>query len=111
MVLPDRNEKGRFVKGNHGGPGRPRREVEEEYRNVFTRIVTIKDWEDIISRAVRDAKRGDTSARKFLADYIIGPPIERKELTGLDGGPLEIKGYVSISPDDWDKQPTINSDL
>jgi len=31
--------------------------------------------------------------------------IERHELTGKDGAPIEIsKGYVSISPDDWDKE-------
>lgn len=91
MVLPDRNDKGQFKKGHKNvSPGRPTREVEQEYRNVFTRIVTIKDWEDIIGRAVRDAKRGDTSARKFLADYIIGPPIERKEVTGQDGQALKI---------------------
>lgn len=26
----------------------------------------------------------------------------RTEITGADGGPLEMKGYVTISPDDWD---------
>ena len=29
--------------------------------------------------------------------------VERTELTGLDGTPL-VKGYVGISPDDWDEQ-------
>lgn len=28
---------------------------------------------------------------------------ERVEVGGPDGGPIEVKGYVSISPDDWDK--------
>lgn len=27
---------------------------------------------------------------------------ERQEITGADGNAIEIKGYVGISPDDWD---------
>jgi len=26
----------------------------------------------------------------------------RSELTGANGGPVVIKGYISVSPDDWD---------
>lgn len=26
---------------------------------------------------------------------------ERTEITGLDGGPIVVKGYVAVSPDDW----------
>lgn len=29
--------------------------------------------------------------------------VERQEMTGADGAPL-VKGYVGISPDDWDKE-------
>jgi hypothetical protein len=89
MVLPDRNEKGQFKKGYKGGPGRPPREVEEEYRQILVSNVSQEDWAAIVRRAVSDAKKGDTSARKFIADYLIGPPIERKELTGADG-PIQI---------------------
>lgn len=28
---------------------------------------------------------------------------DRLELTGPDGNPLEVKGYVNVSPDDWDE--------
>jgi len=28
---------------------------------------------------------------------------EKHEITGEDGKPLEVKGYIHISPDDWDK--------
>jgi len=27
---------------------------------------------------------------------------QRMELTGANGGPVVIKGYISVSPDDWD---------
>jgi hypothetical protein len=26
---------------------------------------------------------------------------ERTEITGPDGGPITVKGYVSVNPDDW----------
>jgi len=28
---------------------------------------------------------------------------EKHELTGKDGQPIEVKGYINVSPDDWDK--------
>ena len=31
---------------------------------------------------------------------------ERVEMTGADGGPLVIKGYTSVSPDDWQDEQT-----
>ena len=85
-----RDEKGRFIKGVSGNPvGRKPREVEEEYRLILVANVSQEDWAAIVRRAVSDAKKGDTSARKFIADYLIGPPVERKELTGADG-PIQI---------------------
>lgn len=32
--------------------------------------------------------------------------VERQEISGPDGGPIVVKGYVSITPDDWDKDTT-----
>lgn len=87
-----RNEKGQFVKGVSGNPkGRAKREREREYMDALICAVSPQDWADIIKRAVSDAKRGDTAARKWLADYLIGPPVQKQETTGADGGPLEIR--------------------
>ena len=85
-----RDEKGRFIKGNGGGPGRPNKTREERYSMITMNACTFKDWEDIIKKAVSQAKRGDTSARKFLADYLLGPPTQKHEVTGSGGGGLEI---------------------
>lgn len=34
-------------------------------------------------------------------------PRQRQEITGANGGPVgvQVKGYVGISPDDWDDEP------
>ena len=92
-----RDEKGRFVKGVSGNPkGRPAREIEESYRAILLDEVTPDDWRAIVRKAKEQAKRGDISARKFIADYIIGPPVERKEITGNEGGPIE---FIEIVKD------------
>ena len=71
--------------------GRPKREREVEYYRVLITRVSIDDWHAIIDKAIRDAKSGDAVARRWLADYLIGPPIERKEITGADGNALRIE--------------------
>lgn len=43
--------------------------------------VTFDDWKAIIRKAVFQAKRGNTNARKFLADYLMGPPNQRMDIT------------------------------
>ena len=93
--MAQRDSNGRFVKGNTaaqgGNGGRPRRSVEEKYIKALSRSVTMKDWDKIITVAVQFAKAGDARARQWLSDYLIGKPIQRTEITGADGGPMEHK--------------------
>ena len=86
-----RDDKGRFATGNGGGPGRPKKEREVEYYRIMQTLCTSSDWATIVAKAVEQAKRGDAVARKFLADYLIGPPVERKEISGDNGGPIILK--------------------
>ena len=77
----DRDERGRFVAGNAGGPGRPRRAIEREYLAVISEAVTLEDWRAIVAHAVEVAKAGDDKARAWLAKYVIGDnPITLTEL-------------------------------
>ena len=61
--------------------------------------VTYTDWRQIVKRAVAQAKRGDSQARKFLADYLLGPPPQKHEISGRDGSALLVE-YVN----DWREQ-------
>ena len=84
-----RDKKGRFIKGVSGNPkGRSQKSREERYLDILVSTVTEQDWQAIIQRAIGDAKKGDNTARKWLADYLIGPPVERKEVTGAGAGPI-----------------------
>lgn len=92
--MPERDERGKFIKGNGGGPGRPKKEREDRYREILLNTCTFEDWKSIVEKAVKQAKSGDSVARKFLADYFIGPPVQRQEHTGADGG--DVKHIIEV---------------
>jgi hypothetical protein len=90
-MMAGRDEKGRFIKGSSGNAsGRAPRVREERYYEILRQSVSEDDWKAIIVKAISQAKHGDQQARKWIADYLIGPPIERKEVTGADGNALQI---------------------
>jgi hypothetical protein len=89
--MAERDENGKFVKGNPGGPGRPKKEREQKFYDLTLSAVTFDDWKAIVRKAVDQAKRGDQQARKWLSDYLIGPPVQRQEVTGADGDALVIR--------------------
>lgn len=71
----------RFKEGNPGGPGRPRRAVEEEYHRALVEGVPLDEWRAIIARAVKDAKAGDARAREWLGKNLISDdPLRLLEL-------------------------------
>lgn len=88
--------KGKFKEGNPGGPGRPPKEREAKFLEVTLSAVTFKDWEEIVKKAVAQAKRGDNIARKWLGDYLIGAPIQRQEITGKDGEKIQAITTIEI---------------
>lgn len=84
------DDRGRFKKGNPGGPGRPKKEREVVYYRILEMAVSEDDWAEICKKAAEQAKRGDAVARKWISDYLIGSPIQRMEHGGAEGGPLDI---------------------
>ena len=80
-----------FQKGQSGNPaGRPKRKIEEDYLKALAVAVTPEDWQQICQRAIRDAKHGDSTARKWLSDYLIGQPVQKMEHTGPDGDVIRV---------------------
>ena len=90
-----RDNRGRFTKGNSGGPGRPPKEREERYYEITMTACTFDDWQVIVKKAVDQAKRGDAVARKWLSDFLVGVPEQ------------PISGGLSIIID-WDN---VNGDI
>ena len=79
-----RDNQGRFSKGNPGGPGRPRRAVEEDYLAALSDQLSIERWENIVCKAIEDAENGDHRARDWIARYALGPSPKVAEM-GLQG--------------------------
>lgn len=50
------------------------RRTEGDYMGVLLDTVTLGDWRDVVTATVAAAKAGDTSARTWLAHYLVGKP-------------------------------------
>jgi hypothetical protein len=91
-------QNGRFLTGNPGGPGRPRRAIEADYLAALSEAVPIEAWRAIVAKAVEQARDGDPKAREWLGSYLAGPPsgdalfkLAAAELAGYD--PVEDKAH------------------
>ena len=104
--MTERDANGRFAKGNQvakgngGGPGRPSKEREERFMEITLSAITFADWKKIVQVAAKQAKRGDNQARKFLADYLLGPPPQKHEVKS--DGDVRIR---VVYERDWDDPP------
>lgn len=76
-ITDPRNPDGTYAKGHPGGPGRPRRTVEEHYLLAISEACPLDTWKRIVDRAVTDALDGDSSARDWIARYLVGKPHDR----------------------------------
>lgn len=70
----NRDDSGRFLPGNPGGPGRPPRQTEGEYLRAVQRACSLEDVAAIAARAVSQARGGDARARDWLSRYLLGIP-------------------------------------
>ncbi len=69
-----RNSQGRFLSGNAGGPGRPKRKTESAYLAILSDVVGMEKWREICEGAASMAIAGDAQARDWLARYLVGRP-------------------------------------
>ena len=77
-----RDEKGRFIKGHTGNPtGRMPKDREVKFYDLTVSAVSEEDWTGIVKTAVRLATKGDSQARKWLSDFLIGLPQQKVDLT------------------------------
>ena len=88
-----RDQKGRYLPGHRGGPGRPTRKTESDYVRVLSDRVPLELWGRIVDRAVADALAGDSKARAFLARYLLGSNqtllgVAAEEASGVDLGQI-----------------------
>jgi hypothetical protein len=71
-----RDSKGRFAKGNLGGPGRPPKARELKYLAAIVDAVGLQRFQYIVDLQASRAEQGDLRAAQFIARLLLGatPP-------------------------------------
>jgi hypothetical protein len=87
-----RDDRGRFAKGNGGGPGNPLGPQVEKLRAALIAAITTDDIVDIARALIKGAKNGNVQAAREVFDRSIGKPMQAVELTA-DGATL--KGEIT----------------
>lgn len=79
--MEKRDKKGQFAEGGKGGPGRP--SVNAEVTLALSKIgividtVSNEDWKAIVTKAVEQAKNGDSTARTWLCSMLVADSISQ----------------------------------
>lgn len=79
-----RDGRGRFSKGNAGGPGNPFAHRVGQWRAMIVTNVSEKDMADIIRALVAAAKAGESWAIREILDRTIGKPVEADLIARLE---------------------------
>lgn len=98
--MVQRDENGKVKPGSVLNPhGRPKKEREVKFYELTLNSVTFDDWKEIIEKAVRQAKNGDAVARKWLSDYLMGPPVQRSEVDATVKANMSWKDFIQNGND------------
>ena len=84
------DEKGRFTKGNEGGPGNPYAKQAAELKAALYNAVTEQDIEEIAAKLIASAKRANIPAIKELFDRLWGKAPQDVNLGGQEDNPIEV---------------------
>jgi hypothetical protein len=81
---PERDARGRFARGNAGGPGNPFGRRQAHLREVLLRSATDENVDRLANTVMEKAFAGDMAAARMLLLYWIGKPKEVAEPDRVD---------------------------
>ena len=79
-----RDTRGRFTRGNSGGPGNPLGARAARFRAAIMEAVSEDDLRQVIEALVRQAKSGDLGAIRELLVRTVGRPLEADLLERIE---------------------------
>ncbi len=85
-----RDGKGRFTKGNPGGPGNPFARQVARLRQVFLDRVDPDKLQALVDKLLEMALAGDLAALKLVLAYTLGRPAPAVDPDGLDAQEIEL---------------------
>jgi hypothetical protein len=99
----ERDAKGRFGKGNKGGPGNPFARKVAQLRAALVNFVTEDDMKHLCFVLKMRAEGGDMQAMKLLFQYVLGKPTETVDPDRLDVDEWQKMKEKSRSPEEATK--------
>jgi hypothetical protein len=94
-----RDARGRFAKGNGGGPGNPFARQTAALRRALTAAVTEADMQAVAGQLVTQAKLGHLAAIKLLLAYVLGKPAEPVNPDTLDVQEWQLYQQTPVTSD------------
>jgi hypothetical protein len=91
-----RDARGRFAKGNAGGPGNPFARRMARMRSVLCATVSEEDIEKVTRKLIEQAKGGDIAAARILLAYAVGQPTPAVDLDTLDAQEWQVFRQVPV---------------
>jgi hypothetical protein len=98
---PQQDAKGRFVRGNAGGPGNPFGRQVAELRKVLLDVVTPDKLRNLVVALIERATGGDNAAAKLVLLYSLGKPAVAVEPDRVDVDEYRLREESAIAPIDW----------
>ncbi len=103
-----RDGRGRFAKGNCGGPGNPHARHVGQLRSALLAAVTREDIEAVVRKLIELAKSGNIQAATEILDRCLGRAVQPIGTAGeVETTPVRIclvldEGPAGVSSDDFD---------
>jgi hypothetical protein len=98
---PQHDAKGRFARGNAGGPGNPFGRQVAELRKTLLVVVTPERFRTLVDSLVTRAANGDNVAAKLVLQYTLGKPAAAVEPDRVDLDEYRLREASAIPQDDW----------
>jgi hypothetical protein len=94
-----RDTRGRFTRGNPGGPGNPFARRLARLRQALCQRVTEADIEALADQLLERARQGDLAATKLLFAYVIGKPTAAVDPDTLDREEWRLHQQGTVTPE------------
>ena len=98
---PQQDAKGRFVRGNAGGPGNPFGRRVAELRKIIVETLNDAEMLAITLAMIARAKAGDVAAARLLFQYALGKPAKAVEPDRIDIDEFNLREDAAIPATEW----------
>jgi hypothetical protein len=95
-----RDERGRFTRGNLGGPGNPFARRVAVFRRAICQAVSEDNIRAVTGRLVQQARAGDVAAARVLLAYAVGRPADVVDPDNLDVKEWQLYRQTPVRPEE-----------